>query len=80
MSKSNISRRARETGWDEHHPQLILSGCAGKDPLTWAQAKAISDRGFRQRRSFKVYHCSVCRAWHIGSAPKLKRSKRWRQL
>ena len=49
--------------------------CTGKDPLTWAQAKGILDRTPRKGRTITAYHCPVCRAWHVGNPPKVKRPK-----
>jgi hypothetical protein len=52
-----------------------LAICEGKSPLTWAQAKGILDRTPRKGRTITAYHCPVCRAWHVGNPPKVKRPK-----
>lgn len=52
--------------------------CAGKDPLTWAQAKAILSRPQRKGRTKTAYHCPLCHAWHIGNP--LKKRKPWRRM
>lgn len=46
---------------------VVLAMCHGKEPLTWAHAKAILDRTPRKGRKKVAYHCPICRAWHVGS-------------
>jgi len=50
--------------------------CAGKDPLTWAQAKAILERTPRKGHKKTAYHCPLCKAWHIGNP--LRKKRPWR--
>ena len=70
--------RADAVGKYARSAQAIVVICHGKDPLSWAQARHILDRVTHKRKSITAYHCPVCRAWHVGNAPK-RRQKQWRE-
>jgi hypothetical protein len=50
--------------------ELVLAGCAHKDPLTRQQAKAIVDRmnwARKSKHATNAYRCDHCGAWHVGA-------------
>jgi len=71
---SPFSRKDIEDG----KADIKASMCAGKDPLTWAQARAILDRIPRKGSTKTAFHCAFCHAWHIGNP--LKKRKPWRRV
>lgn len=44
--------------------------CEGKAPLTWCEAIAILARYRSREKRRSLYHCPMCRAWHLGRHPK----------
>lgn len=60
----------------EDGSKIAQAMCSGKEPLTWAQAKAILDRTPRKGRTKTAYHCPVCHAWHVGGP--LRKKRPWR--
>jgi len=55
---------------------VAMAMCLGKDPLTWAQAKGITDRTQRKNRKNCAYHCLICHGWHIGNPLRKKKKVR----
>ena len=44
--------------------------CTGKAPLTWAVAVNLLARDKWRDRKRSLYHCPICRAWHLGGKRK----------
>ena len=75
MRHPEMSPRSRRD-IDDPESRIVQAMCRGKEPLTWAQARAILDRTPRKGRTKTAYHCPICHAWHIGNP--LRKKRPWR--
>lgn len=52
--------------------------CSGKEGMSFERAKRVSEKMRQREKSDRVqhYHCSTCKAWHVGSRPQAVRPRK----